>query len=138
MQTTAQTTSAGGTGMNTAQLAGGLPSGFDPAIWSHHSYPFLVNIVPNDQNTTPGPPVIPPVGETTTENLQPPDQQINANTPGGAPSTTSDPVPNALQFRAAANSAAGTTAAAARSRRKRPDNDRQRAARAAADPARRR
>ena len=31
MQTTAVTTSAGGTGMNTAVLAGGVPAGFDPA-----------------------------------------------------------------------------------------------------------
>jgi hypothetical protein len=38
MQTTGQTTSAGGTGMNTAVLAGGLPPGFDPQIWAHGSY----------------------------------------------------------------------------------------------------
>ena len=46
MQTTGATTSAGGTGMNTAVLAGGLPPGFDPAIWTHGSYPYLVNLGP--------------------------------------------------------------------------------------------
>ena len=45
MQTTAQTKSAGGTGMNTAVLAGGVPAGFDPAVWDSHSYPFLVALI---------------------------------------------------------------------------------------------
>src|SRR5262249_44885335 len=58
-QTTAQETRAGGTAMDTAVLAGGVPPGFDPAIWSHGSYPHLVNLGPQDTN--PGPPVLPPV-----------------------------------------------------------------------------
>ena len=44
MQTTGLTTSAGGTGMNTAALVGGLPPGFDPNVWEHRSYPYLVNL----------------------------------------------------------------------------------------------
>ena len=51
MQTTGQITSAGGTGLNTAELASGLPAGFDPAIWRHGSYPQLVNLG-TQQNTT--------------------------------------------------------------------------------------
>jgi subtilisin family serine protease len=41
--TTGQTTSAGGTGFNTADLSKGLPAGFDPNIWGSGNgiYPFL-------------------------------------------------------------------------------------------------
>jgi filamentous hemagglutinin family protein len=94
MQTTGVTTSAGGAGMNTAVLAGGLPPGFDPAIWSNGSYPFLVNL-PLPQDTQPRPPVIPPVGESQ-QFLQPPDQQINANTFGPS-SSQGEVVPDAAQ-----------------------------------------
>jgi subtilisin family serine protease len=58
-QTTGQEKSAGGKALDTAVLAGGLPSGFDATIWSHGSYPHLVNLGP--QNTTPGSPVLPPL-----------------------------------------------------------------------------
>ena len=98
MQTTAQTTSAGGTGMNTAVLSGGLPPGFSDLVWDHHSYPFLVNIAADPpQNTTPGPPVIPPVGVLANDPfLPPPDQQINPSAIVSGPTT--DPVPNAPEF----------------------------------------
>ncbi len=81
MQTTAMTTSAGGTGMNTAVLAGGLPPGFDPPVWEHDSYPFLVqHRAQHTRTPTPLPPVIPPVGVVNEPPpfLPPPDQQINA------------------------------------------------------------
>jgi len=95
MQTTAQTKSAGGTGMNTAVLAGGVPAGFDPAVWDSHSYPFLValnNPPLPPQDTNPLPPVIPPVGVVNDPFLPPPDQQINPSSITAGPS--SDPVPN--------------------------------------------
>src|SRR5262249_59729923 len=57
-QTTGQEKSAGGTALDTAVLAGALPAGFDPTVWSHGSYPQLVNL--GAQNTNPGPPVPPP------------------------------------------------------------------------------
>src|SRR5206468_9023917 len=41
-----------------AVLAGGVPPGFDPNIWTHGSYPHLVNL--GAQDTNPGPPVLPP------------------------------------------------------------------------------
>ena len=83
MQTTGQLTSAGGTGLNTAELANGLPAGFDPSIWRHGSYPQLVNLG-TQQNTTPGPAVIPPVDRNPdppppTEHrpdLPPPNEQV--------------------------------------------------------------
>jgi filamentous hemagglutinin family protein len=58
-QTTGQETSAGGTALDTAVLAGGVPPGLDPTTWSHGSYPHLVNLGPQD--TTPGSPVLPPL-----------------------------------------------------------------------------
>jgi len=58
-QTTGQEKSAGGTALDSAVLAGAVPAGFDPTIWSHGSYPHLVNLGP--QNTNPGPPVLPPL-----------------------------------------------------------------------------
>jgi hypothetical protein len=58
-QTTGQEQSAGGTALDTKVLAGGLPPGFDQTIWSHGSYPHLVNL--GSQDTTPGPPVLPPL-----------------------------------------------------------------------------
>ncbi|MCC6888596.1 MAG: S8 family serine peptidase [Hyphomicrobiales bacterium] len=91
-QTTAMLTSAGGTGMNTSVLANGLPSGFNPAIWSHGSYPYLVNLGP--QNTTPGPPVIGPVGDGSP--VPPPILQIVAPPENASPAN--DPVPNSQQF----------------------------------------
>ena len=83
MQTTGQITSAGGVGMNSAVLAGGLPAGFDPAVWSHGSYPYLVNL--GAQNTTPGPALLPPQGTieppapTSPPLLPPPAQQLVAD-----------------------------------------------------------
>jgi filamentous hemagglutinin family protein len=58
-QTTGRENSAGGSALDTAVLAGAVPPGFDPTIWSHGSYPHLVNLGPQD--TTPGPPVLPPL-----------------------------------------------------------------------------
>src|SRR5262245_10788918 len=62
-QTTGQETSAGGIAKDTAVLAGGLPAGFSPEIWRHGSYPQLVNLGPQ-QDTTPGPPVLPPLNQS--------------------------------------------------------------------------
>ncbi len=78
-QSTGQTTSAGGTGLDTVVLAGGLPPGFDPSIWAHGSYPHLVNLGP--QNT--GPDNLPPLQQTS------PLQQIN-NTPINPPAPPPD------------------------------------------------
>jgi subtilisin family serine protease len=77
MQTTGVTTSAGGTGMDTSQLASGLPPGFDPGIWSTGSYPYLVNL--GTQNTNPGTPVLPPQNTSDVPSLPPANQQINYN-----------------------------------------------------------
>ena len=68
-QSTGQSTSAGGTGLDTVVLAGGLPPGFDPSIWAHGSYPHLVNLGPQDT----GPAILPPLQQT------PVLQQINTN-----------------------------------------------------------
>jgi hypothetical protein len=47
-QTTGQTTSAGGLGLNTSQLSSGLPVGFNPAAWgvAAGAYPFLPGLGP--------------------------------------------------------------------------------------------
>jgi filamentous hemagglutinin family protein len=45
VQTSGQTTSAGGTGLTTAQLQAALPAGFDPTVWGNIagvSYPYLL------------------------------------------------------------------------------------------------
>ena len=96
MQTTGLTTSAGGTGLNTAALVGGLPSGFDSNVWGNPAYPYLLNL--GLQNTDPGTPVIPPVGgnDPLPANLPPADQQINPNVIN--PLAANDPVPNVTQF----------------------------------------
>ena len=67
-QTSGRTTSAGGTGLTTAQLQAGLPAGFDPTAWGSIpgvSYPYLLwqfpagtpqvvsGIAYNDRGTTP-------------------------------------------------------------------------------------
>jgi filamentous hemagglutinin family protein len=72
-QTTGQEKSAGGKALDTAVLAGGLPAGFDATIWSHGSYPQLVNL--GAQNTTPGSPVLPPLSSV----LQSPLLLVNTN-----------------------------------------------------------
>jgi hypothetical protein len=48
-QATGQATSAGGTGLTTAQLQSGLPSGFDPTVWGSQpgDYPYLLWLYPN-------------------------------------------------------------------------------------------
>jgi subtilisin family serine protease len=94
MQTTGLTTSAGGTGMNTAVLAGGLPLGFDPAIWSHGAYPQLVNLGPQD--TTPGDPVIPPVQSPVELPVEPPTEPTTAAP--SLPPANQQVNPNGLQF----------------------------------------
>ena len=50
-QTSGQTTSAGGTGLTTAQLESGLPAGFDSTVWGsnrriNHGYPYLLALPP--------------------------------------------------------------------------------------------
>ncbi len=89
-QATGVTISAGGTGMTTAVLSGGLPPGFDPAIWAHGSYPYLVNL--GTQNTNP----LVPVNDSP-QFVPPPDQQINAN-PLNGPQQTTDTLPDVPQF----------------------------------------
>lgn len=61
-QTSGQSTSAAGTGLTTAQLAGGLPVGFDPTIWSTSpgSYPFLSGQPSSGPIVPPIPPGPPP------------------------------------------------------------------------------
>jgi hypothetical protein len=99
MQTTAQTKSAGGTGMNTAALIGGLPLGFDAAVWSYPSYPFLVTppvIPPVDSDNDPQPPMN--GGNDRRPTIQPPSQQINSNPIGEAVASNDSLVPDAVQF----------------------------------------
>ena len=55
-QTTDQSTSAGGTGLTTAQLKSGLPAGFDSAVWAispsiNNGYPYLLALVPSSGGT---------------------------------------------------------------------------------------
>lgn len=64
-QTTGQTTSAGGIGVDTGALSTALPTGFDPGAWGLNvgQYPFLAafgGIV----NTAPSTPVLPPTDVT--------------------------------------------------------------------------
>ncbi|MGH6769953.1 MAG: S8 family serine peptidase [Xanthobacteraceae bacterium] len=103
MQTTGITTSAGGTGLDTNQLASGLPSGFDPGIWATGSYPYLVNL--GTQNTNPGNPVLPP--QNTQEpptnapdapNLPPANAQINVNNTFVGNATAGSSVVNTTQM----------------------------------------
>jgi hypothetical protein len=51
IQTSGQSTSAGGVGLTTAERKSGLPSGFDPTIWASNSgvnngYPYLRSVAP--------------------------------------------------------------------------------------------
>jgi hypothetical protein len=73
-QTTGQNTSAGGNPVDTAQLAPGLPGGFDPAVWgtSPGQYPFLIALGPSD--TTPGTPVQAPQQPQQPQEPQQPQQ----------------------------------------------------------------
>src|SRR5262249_3776593 len=48
---------------------GAVPPGFDATIWSHGSYPHLVNLGPQD--TTPGPPVLAPLSPPLPPSNQP-------------------------------------------------------------------
>jgi filamentous hemagglutinin family protein len=78
-QTTGQEKSAGGTALDTKVLAGGLPPGFEATIWSHGSYPHLVNLGPQD--TTPGLPVLPPLSPpVSNQPLTPPSQLLIVQT----------------------------------------------------------
>ena len=115
MQTTGLTTSAGGTGLNTAALVGGLPSGFDSDVWGNPAYPYLLNL--GLQNTDPGTPVIPPVGgnDPLPANLPPADQQINPNVIN--PLAANDPVPNVTQFVRSSNSSNNSARRSPRSKR---------------------
>jgi filamentous hemagglutinin family protein len=79
-ETSGQSSSAGGTGMTSKQLASGLPAGFDPAVWTilpDPSFPFFpwapVSTIPNI--------VLPPV--TPTNLNTPPLTQIINNLTGG-------------------------------------------------------
>jgi hypothetical protein len=50
-QTSGQTTSAGGTGLTTAQLKSGLPAGFSSTVWGinrriNGGYPYLLALPP--------------------------------------------------------------------------------------------
>ena len=50
-QTSGQTTSAGGTGLTTAQLKSSLPAGFSSSVWGsnrriNHGYPYLLALPP--------------------------------------------------------------------------------------------
>ncbi|MPZ41073.1 MAG: S8 family serine peptidase, partial [Rhizobiales bacterium] len=99
-QTTAVSTSAGGTGTSTAVLAGGLPAGFDAETWGSHSYPYLLALdnPPNPpQNTDPPPPDNPPTG-VSDPFLPTVNQQINANTFNVSNTSSSDPIPNTAEF----------------------------------------
>src|SRR5262249_37975190 len=82
-QTTGQETSAGGTALDTAVLAGAVPPGFAPTIWTHGSYPHLINL--GTQATTPGPPVLPPEtpppGPPDQPGPPPPSVPLNQQTP---------------------------------------------------------
>jgi hypothetical protein len=93
-QTTGQEKSAGGTALDTAVLAGGLPAGFDTTVWSHGSYPQLVSL--GAQNTNPGPPVlppIPPVIDPPPTNNPPTDPPPTNNPPTDPPPTNNPPPP---------------------------------------------
>jgi filamentous hemagglutinin family protein len=85
-QTSGRTVSDGGTGLTTAQFQAGLPSGFDPAVWSsaagvNSGYPCLLAQAscsftprPSTPSTPSAPPVIP--------QLPPAQQQIATNLAG--------------------------------------------------------
>jgi filamentous hemagglutinin family protein len=81
-ETSGQSSSAGGTGMTSRQLASGLPTGFDPAVWTilpDPSFPYFPwsPIIPTV--------VLPPVNNPpppSTPNT-PPQQQIIDNLTGG-------------------------------------------------------
>jgi hypothetical protein len=67
-QTSGQPSSAGGTGMTSAQLAAGLPAGFDPAVWTilpDPSFPYFpwapFSTIPNVVLPPAGGPPIPPL-----------------------------------------------------------------------------
>jgi filamentous hemagglutinin family protein len=74
-QTTGQTSSAGGTPFDTAQLANGLPPGFDSSAWNSNSgqYPSLVAL--GGADTTPGTPVLPPTPPDPPVTPEPPPPQ---------------------------------------------------------------
>jgi hypothetical protein len=79
-QTSGQQSSDGGTGMTTKQLASGLPTGFDPAVWTilpDPSTPFFrwqtgnipTVVLPPDNPTNPNVPPLGPIINNLTGNL---------------------------------------------------------------------
>jgi subtilisin family serine protease len=74
-QTTGQTSSAGGTPLDSAHLSNGLPPGFDPNVWTVKSgqYPSLLAL--GDADTTPGTPVLPPTPPDPSVTPEPPPPQ---------------------------------------------------------------
>jgi filamentous hemagglutinin family protein len=96
-ETSGQSSSAGGTGMTSVQLASGLPPGFDPAVWTilpDPSFPFfpwqpnstIPNVVLPITNTNPPPP--PPTA--------PPLPQVINNLTGGLTLVSLPPPVNVL------------------------------------------
>jgi filamentous hemagglutinin family protein len=108
-ETSGQTSSAGGTGMTSVQLAAGLPPGFDPAVWTilpDPSFPFFpwqpISTIPNvvlpNTNITP-PPIPPPLpliidnltGGITLVSLPPPVNVLPFPPPPARPSPSPGP-----------------------------------------------
>ena len=102
--TTGQATSAGGTGLTTAQFNAGLPSGFDPAVWvrnpnANNGYPFLSWQTVVVTTPPPPPPTVPvtnvppqtpsalPIGLIASATVQPTQILGSPSFPGTDPST---------------------------------------------------
>ncbi len=96
-QTSGQSSSAGGTGMTSAQLAASLPPGFDPAVWTilpDPSFPYFpwapVSTIPNV--------VLPPAGNPNLPPPTPPLPQIIDNLTGGLTLVSLPPPVNVLPY----------------------------------------
>jgi filamentous hemagglutinin family protein len=104
-ETSGQTSSAGGTGMTSRQLASGLPTGFDPAVWTilpDPSFPFLrwqTGNIPTVVLPPLPPPPPPPPPPTPSANPNLPSQAAIINNLTGNLTLVSLPSPvNVLPF----------------------------------------